>query len=243
MSLYRDRGVVLRTYKLGEADRIVVLMTEQHGKVRAVAKGIRKTKSKIGARLEPLAHVELLLYKGKDLDIVNQVETIDSSAFLHDDLDRMAQAMAVLEAVDLAAPDRERSPELYTMLVGALRSLASQPSPMLLAGFYLKLLVLEGVGPSVIACVGCGSATDLVSFDVQVGGVQCQQCCTGVPIDGGSLELLQDVLGGRLNRALAAVESPATRTVTALATRLMEHHLERRLRSLSLFGFLGDHRL
>lgn len=234
---------MLRTYKLGEADRIVVLMTRDHGKVRAVAKGIRKTKSKIGARLEPMAHVELLLYRGKDLDVVNQVETIEAAPALHDDLDRMTQAMAVLEAVDLAAPDRERSAELYAMLVGALRSLAERPSPMLLAGFYLKMLTLEGVGPQVTECVGCGSVDGIVSFDVQRGGVQCSECRTGVAIDDGSLTLMRDVLGGRLNRALAAIESPATRLVTALATRLMEQHLERRLRSLSMFGMLGDRRL
>ncbi len=243
MSLYRDQGVVLRTYKLGEADRIIVLMTREHGKVRAVAKGIRKTKSKIGARLEPMAHVELLLYRGRDLDVVSQVETIDSAPSLHDDLDRMTQAMAVLEAVDLAAQDRERATELYEMLVGALRSLAAQSSPMLLAGFYLKMLALEGVGPQVVSCVGCDASEEIVSFDVLRGGVQCKTCRTGVAIDGGVLEILRDVLGGRLNRALAAVESPATQMVTSLATQLMEQHLERRLRTLSMFGFLGDRRL
>jgi DNA repair protein RecO (recombination protein O) len=243
VSLYRDEGIVLRTYKLGEADRIVVMMTREHGKVRAVAKGIRKTKSKIGARLEPMAHVQLLLYRGKDLDVVSQVETIDPAPALHDDLDRMTQAMAVLEAVDLAAPDRERSPELYAMLVGALRTLAERPSPMLLAGFYLKMLALEGVGPQVGECVGCGAGNGIVSFDLQRGGVQCRDCRTGMSIDEGTLSLLRDVLGGRLNRALDAEESPATMTVTMLATRLMEQHLERRLRSLSMFGILDDRRL
>lgn len=243
MTLYRDRGVVLRTYKLGESDRIIVLMTREHGKVRAVAKGVRKTKSKIGARLEPMAHVELLLYRGRELDVVSQVETIDVAPSLHEDLDRMTQAMAVLEAVDLAAQDRECATELYEMLVGALRTLTANPSPMLLAGFYLKMLALEGVGPQVLTCVGCGSVDDLVSFDVYRGGVQCATCRTGVAIDGGVLDLLRDVLGGRLNRALAAVESPATRTVTSLATRLMEQHLERRLRSLTMFGSGGDRRL
>ena len=77
MSLYRDRGVVLRTYKLGEADRIVVMLTPGHGKVRAVAKGVRRTKSRIGGRLEPLSHVELLMYEGRELDIVSQAETIE----------------------------------------------------------------------------------------------------------------------------------------------------------------------
>ena len=77
MSLYRDEGVVLRTHKLGEADRIIVLMTAGRGKVRAVAKGVRKTKSRFGARLEPPTHVSLLLYEGRELDIVTQAETID----------------------------------------------------------------------------------------------------------------------------------------------------------------------
>ena len=77
VSLYRDTGIVLRTYKLGEADRIVVLLTAAHGKVRAVAKGVRKTKSRFGARLEPLTHVSLLLYEGRELDVVSQAETID----------------------------------------------------------------------------------------------------------------------------------------------------------------------
>ncbi len=86
MSLYRDRGVVLRTYKLGEADRIVVLLTSGHGKVRAVAKGVRRTKSRFGGRLEPLSHVELLLYEGRELDIVSQAEIIDPWRLLHEDL-------------------------------------------------------------------------------------------------------------------------------------------------------------
>ena len=78
--MYRATGVVLRTYKLGESDRIIVLLTEQHGKVRAVAKGVRKTKSKFGGRLEPMSHVQLLLHEGRDLDIVNQVDTVESLA-------------------------------------------------------------------------------------------------------------------------------------------------------------------
>jgi DNA repair protein RecO (recombination protein O) len=85
--LYRDTAVVLRTYKLGEADRIIVLLTEHHGKVRAVAKGVRKTKSKFGARLEPMSHVQLLLSQGRELDIVSQAESVETLAPLVGDLD------------------------------------------------------------------------------------------------------------------------------------------------------------
>ena len=98
--LYRDVGVVLRTYKLGESDRIVVLMTAENGKVRAVAKGVRKTKSKFGARLEPMSHVRVLLYRGRELDIVSQAETVEPLSPLLSSLDRASQGMAAIEAVD-----------------------------------------------------------------------------------------------------------------------------------------------
>ncbi|MEC7404839.1 MAG: DNA repair protein RecO, partial [Actinomycetota bacterium] len=93
MALYRDHAVVLRTWKLGEADRIVSLHTHDHGKVRGVAKGVRRTKSKFGARLEPLSHVTIQLYRGKgDLDTITQVETVDRFVSLRSDPDRFARA-------------------------------------------------------------------------------------------------------------------------------------------------------
>ncbi|MBO0732178.1 MAG: DNA repair protein RecO [Acidimicrobiaceae bacterium] len=127
MGLYRDEGIVLRTYKLGEADRIVVLLTREHGKVRAVAKGVRKTKSRFGGRLEPLGSVSLLLYRGRELDIITQAEALDSFPLLRADLPRMTDAMALLEAVDHVAQEREPNPELYRMLRGALRTIAQGP--------------------------------------------------------------------------------------------------------------------
>ena len=235
MTQYLERAVVLRTYKLGEADRIVVLMTERHGKVRAVAKGIRKTKSKIGARLEPMSHVEILLYKGRELDVVNQVELISSSAKLHHDLDRLTQGISMLEAVDHIASDMEPAPHLYTMLVGALQSLADQASPVVVAAFYWKLLAAEGVSPQVRKCVGCEQEEDLVAFDISQGGAQCRSCRTGVSISQPALQLLQQVLGGQLNIALAQEASAASGELTHLATQAMEHFIERRLRSTSLF--------
>lgn len=236
MTLYRDKGVVLRSYKLGESDRIVVLMTEQHGKVRAVAKGIRKTKSKIGARLEPLSHVEVQLYKGRELDTVSQVELIDSSARLHSNLDKLTQGMSMLEAVDQIAEDREPSPHLYRMLNGALNALMEHDSPVMLAAFYWKLLAAEGVSPQVHACVGCASKDRLVAFDIFHGGVQCQTCRTGISISQPAIDLLQQVLGGQLKIALAQPETPASFEISQLATQAMEHHIERRLRSVAMFS-------
>jgi DNA repair protein RecO (recombination protein O) len=232
--LYRDTAIVLRTYRLGEADRIVVLFTERHGKVRAVAKGVRKTKSKFGARLEPTSHVALQLYEGRELDIVTQAESIDHFRTIRDDLDRIAGASAMLEAVEQLAQDREPNPRLYQMLLGALRSLSANHSPLVVPGFFLKALSLEGFRPMVDQCVECGATDRLVAFDIEAGGVLCANCRRGQAISPHSLVLLQQMLGGQLGTALNEPESSATHEVTHLATRSLEHHLERRLRSVTL---------
>ncbi len=233
--LYRDSGVVLRTYKLAESDRIIVLMTEGHGKVRAVAKGVRKTHSKFGARLEPMSHVRLLLHEGRELDIVNQVESVTSLAPLVADLDHMTQGLAVLEAVDQVAMDREANPQLYRMLVGVLRTISTSASPLIVPAFFWKLLALEGVRPELDVCVRCGEENAIVAFDMDHGGALCRTCRSGAPISAEALELMRMILGGQLNDALAAPSSHATHEVNNHATRAVEHHIERRLRSVAVF--------
>jgi len=236
--LYRDTGVVLRHYKLGEADRIVVVLTEEHGKVRAVAKGVRKTGSKFGARLEPMSHVRLLLYRGRELDIVSQAESVEPLAPLLARLDCASQAMAVLEAADQLALEREPNPQLYRMLVGVLRTIARRPGPLVVPAFFWKLLAAEGLRPELDVCLRCGGAepdVTFVAFDVAEGGVLCRSCRSGTALSAASLALLRDVLGGRLHEALAAPESPATHEVGLLATRALEHHIERRLRAVAMF--------
>ncbi len=234
MPLYTDRGVVLRTYRLGEADRIVVIFTEGHGKVRAVAKGVRKTKSRFGARLEPTSHVALLLYEGRELDVVTQADSIDHHPAVRSDLSRLAKATAVVEAVDHVSQDREADHNLYRMLVGALRALERQDSPLLVAAFNWKVLAAEGVAPMVDACARCGARADLVAFDLAEGGVLCRSCRSGVPISDGALALLRRVLSGGLSAALAEPAGPATHELDALATSAFEAHVERRLKAAAL---------
>ena len=234
MALYRDHGIVLRTHKLGESDRIVTFVTERHGKVRAVAKGVRKTRSKFGARLEPTSHVALQLYEGRELDIVTQAEAVDHFRVIREDLDRLTAAITMLETVDQMSLDREPNPDLYRMLLGALRTLAAEHSPLVVAGFHWKLLALEGFRPMVEGCVHCGVEEGLVAFDPIEGGLLCGEHRRGTRLSPDAIELLQQILGGRLAQALQAPASPATHEVDHLATRVMEHHLERRLRSVGL---------
>jgi DNA repair protein RecO (recombination protein O) len=231
--LYRDRGVVLRTYKLGEADRIVVVLTRGHGKVRAVAKGVRKTKSRFGGRLEPARHADLLVYEGRgDLDIVSQADTLDAFGPLRDDLDRLGRAVAVLEAADQLALEREPNAALYDMVVGALRTLAERDAPLVVPGFLLKALALEGFRPQVDACVACGDGGPLVSWAVEEGGLRCAAHRMGPAVSADAVAVLQDILGGRLGAALDERRPPVVSEVDHLVVRAFEHHLERRLRSV-----------
>jgi DNA repair protein RecO (recombination protein O) len=235
VTLFRDRGMVLRTIRLGEADRIVTLMTERHGKVRAVAKGVRRTRSKFGSRLEPLSHVALLGWQGRgDLDIVNQVEVIDANRVVREDLDRVTVALSMLEVVDQVAQERHANPRLYEMVVGAVAALAIHNSPMLAPAFCLKVLALEGTAPHLSSCVSCGEEAigSLVAFDPIEGGVLCRQCRRGRPLSVDGLVLLRRTLGGDLAGVLDEPRSPATDEVSALATEAMEAHLDRRLRSV-----------
>src|SRR5579875_52361 len=213
MGLYREEAVVLRTYRLGEADRILVLMTAGRGKVRAVAKGVRKTGSRFGGRLEPGCHVRLLLYEGRQLDVVNQADSVEQVRGLRDDLTRLRDALALLEAVDQVAQEGESNRALFDMLVGALRTLGRTPSPLLVAGFYWKLLALEGSAPLLDECVRCsrpvaggaraggaagaggvaGAAgtdgtdgVEVVALDPVEGGVICRVC---QPVGGGRRSL------------------------------------------------------
>jgi len=235
MGLYRDEGIVLRTHKLGEADRIISVLTRHHGKVRAVGKGVRKTKSRFGARLEPPTHLQLQFYEGRsDLHIIDQAETLDHFRAIREDLDRLTRAVSMLEAADQLSLEGEANPALYQMLLGALRALAGHSGPLVVPAFYLKVLSLEGFGSTVDCCIDCGTTEDLVAFDLDAGGTRCDAHRAGAAISADALSLLNDILGGRLGSALNEPASPATVEIDHLATRSMEHHLERRLRSVAI---------
>lgn len=234
--LYRDRGVVLRSIKLGEADRIVTFMTEAHGKVRAVAKGIRKTGSKFGGRLEPATHVAFQCHRGRELDVVTQVETIDAHRALREHYGCLTHAVSMLEAVDQVALEREPDPALYRMLERALRTLAEQPSPAVSTAFFWKLLALEGLQPVVDRCTRCGGPGPFRAWDVGAGGVCCEACgLGGRPMVAGTAETIARIVGGGLAGVLA--DPPDDRVlaeVERLAIVSLEGHSERRLKSAAL---------
>ncbi len=235
MSTYRDEAVVLGSYKFGEADRVVVLLTQNHGKVRAVAKGVRKTKSSIGARLEPMSHVDISLRTGRQLDTVDQVKLVHTHSRLRDDFERLRQGLSMLEAVNKITPERDPVPQLFTLLSRALHALDEHCSPIMLGAFFWRLLSIEGYSPQLDACVACGETGSITTFDVVEGGVHCSSCRSGVPISVSALEIMQKMLGGQMNEVLVMAESSAVNEVNQLAMEAIEGHLERRLRSLGTF--------
>ena len=224
---------MLRTHKLGEADRIIVLVTESRGKVRAVAKGVRKTTSKFGARLEPTTHVAVQLYEGRTLDVITQAERIEVYPQLRRDLDVLRSSVTMLEVVDQIAQEGSNDPAHYRMLSGALRTLDATRSPVVAPAFFAKLLAHDGVRPVTDRCAVCGEAGELVAFDLIEGGALCRAHRRGGPISPAALGLFDDVLSGRLNQVLAQPPEAGIDEFTGVVTRAMETHLERRLRSLA----------
>ncbi|MGH2669785.1 MAG: DNA repair protein RecO [bacterium] len=160
MGLYKIEGIVLRRRDLGEADRLVTVLSRDRGKLTVVAKGARRPRSRLGGRLEPPSRFRALVAEGRSLDIISQVEVLDAQAPLRDDLDRMGATAVVLELADRALADRHAHPEVYRLLVdalGLLRAGAADPAPDM-AGlwFAARLLVLTGHRPATGRCAVCG---------------------------------------------------------------------------------------
>jgi DNA repair protein RecO (recombination protein O) len=229
----RDEAVVLRTYRSGEADRIVVLWSRDHGKIRAIAKGVRKPTSKIGGGLEPLAHVQIFLAESRsDLYIVRQVQHCEQYAVLHSSYDRITAGMAIVEVIDAIPSDDVADAEIFTMTTKALATLNDpQFEPLMVpAAFFLKLMVHDGSEPLVAQCASCGSAGPLVAFDAEIGGALCPNCRAGRSLSEPGLDLLRRLLGGDLAAVLREPSPEGAGEVIGLAQDAIERHFGRRLK-------------
>ena len=237
MALYSDEGIVLRTAKLGEADRIITLFTRGHGKVRAVAKGVRRTKSRFGARLEPFMRVSLLLAEGRSLDNVSQAESIAAYAgAISGDYEAYRAASVICETLnDLVTTEHEPQPAQYQLVVGALPALAARahPAQTICESYVLRALALAGWTPRLHACVVCGRTDGLMFFSSAAGGTMCMADHTpeAKPANAAVLRQLRALLDGDW-RTLDAqpLEPGAERLVEDWA----QYYLERPIRSLRL---------
>jgi DNA repair protein RecO (recombination protein O) len=233
--VYRDEAVVLRTHKLGEADRIVTMLTRQHGKVRAVAKGVRRTGSKFGSRLEPFMVADVQLYEGRSLDVVTQAESLGAyGAEIAADYASYTAANAMVETADRVT-EAESSLQQYLLLVGALRSLSKHEhgASLTLDSYLLRALSLAGWAPSFLDCARCGASGPHSALVVQLGGVVCSDCAPqGAPrLDTETVGLLGSLLTG--DWVAAEASDDATRSkASGIVAAYTQWHLERGLRSL-----------
>jgi len=239
MPSYRAEAIVLRTHKLGEADRIITLLTRERGKVRAVAKGVRRTKSKFGARLEPFSRVDLLVFEGKNLDIITQAESLNTyGQELALDYSLWTAGQTMLETADRLTPEDSISTESqYLLLVGALRTLVAgeHAAGLVLDAFLLRALSMAGYSPTLNACVICGIAGTQPFFHVSSGGALCveHRVPGSVAPRPESLELMQALMSGNWEVADASLAKDRNE-VSGIVAAYTQWHLERGLRSLPL---------
>ena len=242
VSLYRDEGVVLRVQKLGEADRIITILTRRHGRVRAVAKGVRRTRSKFGATVEPFSHVDLQLYAGRSLDIVVQAESLTPyGEGLARHYGRYTAGTAVLETAErLTAEEKEPSLRLFLLVIGALRTLSPKHVPerdpsLVLDAFLLRAMSVSGYAPALEDCARCGDPGPHRAFSVPAGGIVCPACrpAGAASPSPAAVTLMIDLLTGDWDGAEAS--EPRTRSeASGLVSAHLQWHLERGLRSLPL---------
>jgi DNA repair protein RecO (recombination protein O) len=238
VTLYRDEAVVLRTQKLGEADRIITFLTRSNGRVRAVAKGVRRTKSKFGARLEPFTHVDVQFARGRTLDIVTQAECLHPfGEAIVEDYGRYTSGTAMLETAErLVVEEHEPALQQYLLLVAGLRVLAAgdRPSVLVLDSFLLRSLAIAGYAPSFSDCARCGAKGPHRAFSASAGGMLCGSCRvpgTANPAPE-TVELLGALLAGDWHSAEAS-EERHRRAASGFVAAYLQWHLERGLRSLA----------
>ena len=239
--LYRDEAIVIRTHKLGEADRIITLLTRQHGLVRAVAKGVRRTTSKFGSRLEPFTHVDLQLAVGRNLDTITQAETQGSyAAPLGADYERYTAGTVMLETAErLVVEEREPAVQQFLLLLGALRAMASgeRSAGHVLDSYLLRSLAVAGYAPACVDCAHCGRPPGEAGhhrwFNPSMGGVLCSTC--RIPGSASPAPETLTLLGGLLAGdwpVVEAAEPRHLREASGLVAAFVQWQLERALRSL-----------
>ena len=234
MPLYRDEGVVIRTHKLGEVDRIVTLLTKNHGQVRAVAKGVRKPSSRFGARLEPFMVADIQFYEGRTLDTISQAESLSSyGGEIVADYEKFTAANAIVETAERLSRETSSAAQ-YLLLVGALRSLArgEHSTQLVLDAYLLRALALSGWRPALQTCQGCGAMPTM--FAVQSAASYCRSCAHpgAVAMGANGLELMSALLGGDWDTAKTA--PPELRQkVSGVVAAYLHWQLERGLKSMA----------
>lgn len=244
--LYRTEGVVLRRTDFGEADRLLVIFTPGLGKLRVLAKGVRKVPSRKAGHVEPFMRTQFLIARGRNLDIVTQAEAVDTYLGLREDLLRATYAFYMVELVDAFTKEGEENQALYSLLVGGLARLAAGDDPALLARFFeLRLLTFVGYRPELQRCVSCGKQHEpaRVYFSPADGGARCQPCgreaADVVELSLNAFKVLRYLQGSEYEAVVGLrLRSGTAREVQAVLHRYLTYVLERNLKSVSFLSML-----
>jgi len=234
---FKTEAVVLRTFRYGEADRILHLYTAERGRVGAIAKGVRRVKSRFGGRLEPLFRVNLVLHQGRgELCTVTQVETVAAHPALRERRDSLERASQACDAVLRLLDSEEPNPPAYNLLCRELQVLDQDPAAATRAhalSFRLKLLLAAGFAPELAACATCGDRDHVGGFSASAGGVVCPGCEAGsFPLGSEAHEFLVAALARPLAEAPDAAPAALRQADRAIAETL-EHHAHVRLRRVA----------
>lgn len=241
---YKTEAIVLRSLRLGEADRVLHLYTLERGRVGAVAKGVRRTKSRFGARLEPLSHVELLLHQGRgELSTITGADLVHSHHAAREDAYRLGVALVALEAMLRLFTEQEANARAFAALVRFLDLTDELPpragappslDPLALA-FQLKLLWLSGYQPHLASCAECGADGPLAAYLASAGGAVCRACAHGaVPLSPAGLGAAEALLRSPLADAGSlGVTARQAREALTVVTASYEYHGGFRLRTLT----------
>ncbi|MCE2526541.1 MAG: DNA repair protein RecO [Actinomycetia bacterium] len=230
-----QEGVVLRSYPFGEADRVVVLLSPRRGKLRTVARGVRRVKSRLRGRLEPFCWVELVLHRGRELDLITSVTVVAAYPELRSDLDRLLGASMMVNAVDAVAQPEQRSGPLFGLLTESLGVLCTSGDiPGLTTAFLLRLAETVGVAPALEWCASCGGEATLDRFHIEGRGVVCGRCRTqgSVRLVGGVTEHLRDLARAELND-LPFTTVDVSQQAMSVVCRFLEYHLDRSFRPVA----------
>ncbi len=229
----------MRTHKLGEADRIITLLTRRNGRVRAVAKGVRRTKSRFGARLEPFTHVDLQIYEGRSLDVITQAETVRAYGEpFGTDYPRYTAGTAMLETAERLTPvEKEPAIRQFLLLVGGLRTLAevTHDPRMVLDAYLLRSLAVAGYAPALEECARCGTRSGVRAFAIPAGGLVCGSCrpASAAAPAAQTVTLMTALLRGDWIYADAS-EARHRVECSGLVAAYLQWHLEHSIRSLRL---------
>jgi DNA repair protein RecO (recombination protein O) len=232
---FKTEAVVLRSMRFGEADRILHLYTPERGRVSAIAKGVRKTRSRFGGRMEPFFRLQLGLYQGRsEILTVTSADTIDGHPRLREDAATLDSAARACDAVGRLFETAEPHPGVFALLCNELTLLNADRAHATHANqlaFRLKLLLAAGLAPQLAACASCGAADDLVAFSGAAGGVVCSACeASGFAIGEEAHAFMTGALGATLADAPAAGER-ALREADRAISETVEHHANIRLKS------------